>query len=203
MPYKISLVGTHGTGKTALAASVEGELKKRGVETRTIGEVSTKARERGLPINEGTTLEAQLWILHTQFAKELSYSDIENGRSRYEAIICDRGPDNYCYLENAVGENDYALSMVLGHLKVAPYSEIYLLPIVDCNDLTDNGTRSIDLEFQREMDDKIRSFLSEHNIRHHELAIPKADDNFRSCWVRTIVNDTLRALERPGELYLK
>ncbi|PIN73728.1 hypothetical protein COV20_05915 [Candidatus Woesearchaeota archaeon CG10_big_fil_rev_8_21_14_0_10_45_16] len=203
MVYKIGLIGTHGTGKTALAALLSGELKRRRIEAKFIGEVATEAKERGLPINEGTTLATQLWILHTQFAKELAYSSQLEGRPNYEVIICDRGPDNYCYLEHNLGKDEYALQLTLGHLKAAPYSQLYLLPVTDTEIQTGSGVRALDKEFQKEMDQKIRKFLSAHGIPFIELPKPSLSDNFRDIWIKMIVNQTLKDLGHPEEFFMQ
>ena len=43
MVYKIGLASTHGTGKTTLAALVEGELKRRGLIAKYLPEVASQA----------------------------------------------------------------------------------------------------------------------------------------------------------------
>lgn len=196
MVYKIALVSTHGTGKTALGALIAGELKRRGIETKVISEMATKAREIGLKINEETNLEAQLWILHSQFAKELAYSSFGNGRPSYDAVICDRGPDNYCYLERKMGRNEYALQLTLGHLQHFPYSKIYMLPIVDSDIVVGDGTRSLDRAFQKEMDLRIRKFLGEYGIGYIELPSPHEGDHYRDSWTKIVINQTLKDLGR-------
>ena len=87
---KLALIGTHGVGKTTLAYDVCALLKKQGQNVELVTEV---ARRCPFPVNEGTTLEAQLWILHTQIADELAAAQ------RAQTVICDRSVlDNYCYL---------------------------------------------------------------------------------------------------------
>lgn len=201
MTYKIALVSTHGTGKTALAILVAGELKRRGIRVKVVGEVATKAKEIGLLINEGTTKEAQLWILHTQFADELRYSNNNPLRPSYDVLICDRGPDNYCYLEQSVGRNDHALQMTLAHLREFSYSAIYLLPIVDSKVAFD-GIRSVNTDFQKKMDKNVRNFLKEHKIGFIELPKPNIIDNYRNEWVKIIVNNTLIEMGNPRELLI-
>ncbi len=203
MVYKIGLIGTHGTGKTALAALISGELKRRRIEAKFLGEIATEAKERGLPINEDTTINAQLWILYRQFAKELAYSHKRTDRPNYDVIICDRGPDNYCYLEHNLGRSDYALNLTLGHMEIAPYSRLYLLPITESEILNGSGIRALDLEFQRKMDLKIRQFLKEHNIDFIELPNPHKRDNFRDIWIQIIVNKTLEDLNHPEEFFIQ
>lgn len=202
MVYKIGLISTHGTGKTSLKGLVEGELKRRKTETKSIDEMSTKAKERGLPINEATTLEAQLWILHNQFAYELLYSAPRPNGPNYEVLICDRGPDNYCYLERKFGRNEYALNMTLGHIKLWPYSRLYFLPIVD-EEIAGNGVRSEDKIFQKEMDGMIRQFLIKHQINYEELPLPQPEDVFRDTWAKMVVNQTLKDLGKDEKYFIR
>ena len=203
MVYTIGLLGTHGTGNTALAALIAGDLKRRGIEAKFIGEIATQAKEKGLPINENTTIKTQLWILHRQFAEELAFSSQRQDRPNYEVIICDRGPDNYCYLEHNLGKNNYALNITLGHLQVAPYSRLYLLPITNSDRIVGNGTRSVNIEFQKKMDLKIKEFLGEHNISFIELPVPHKKDSFRDDWIKMVVNQTLKDLGHPEEFFIQ
>jgi thymidylate kinase len=195
MVYKVSLVGTHGTGKTVLMDLVKAELKKRSIEAVTIEELSTQARNLGLPINQETTLASQLWILHSQFAQELYLSEEIKGRVKNEVIICDRGIDNYCYLEHSVGENLHAKRLTLGHMQHFPYNQIYLLPIIN-QEIANNDLRATDKQFQQTMDQKIRQFLNEYDIEHTILPIPDQEDSYRQIWVKTIVNQSLEDLNK-------
>ncbi len=203
MVYKICLVSTHGTGKTSLAASIEGELKRRSVEAKYLGEIATKAKERGLPINQETTLEAQLWIILSQFREELFYSQKRLTPPNYQVLICDRGPDNYCYLKHNLKQDDqYALDITLGHIKKFPYSQTYLLPIINHALPAGSGTRDLDLDFRLHMDTEIRTFLATYNIAHLELPPPNPKDNFRQEWIKIIVNNTLKDLQKSSEIYI-
>ena len=193
MVYKVGLVGTHGTGKTALAALIEGELKRRGVEAIKLPEISTEARKRGLIINRDTTLATQMWILHQQFANELELSEESTHHTNYQVLITDRGPDNYCYLEHNVGESQYALQMTLGHLELFPYDSLYLLPRIN-GEIKANRTRDLDKDFQIAMDKRIKSFFEKYQIKHIDLPFPQANDKYRQEWVDIIVDDTIERL---------
>lgn len=203
MVYKIGLVGTHGTGKTALAGLINSELRRRGIESTQIIECATKARERGIVLNEETTLADQLYLLYTQFSEEILLSREREGHPQYEVIVCDRGPDNYCYLERSVGPSKGALELTLRHLKHFSYNQLYLLPIVNSGPPARNGIRALDPEFQKEMDVRVRTFLSKYDIAHTVLPHPKDDDPYRNEWVRLIVNNTLEDLGMPQECYIK
>ena len=65
---KIAIIGTHGCGKTALAFSLCTELQKRGHRVELVVEM---ARHSPFPINEATSEEGQLWILHRHIVAEL------------------------------------------------------------------------------------------------------------------------------------
>ncbi len=130
MVYKIGLVSTHGTGKTTLSYTIAGLLKERkdiDLSVKVIGELATDARERAIPIDQTTTLEAQAWILTSQVSAEL-HAELHN----YDVAICDRTVlDNYCYMSNKVGQQKHYLDFVLGHCKSHPYSKLYFLPITE------------------------------------------------------------------------
>jgi len=65
---KLALIGTHGVGKTTLAYEICSLLKKADHNVELVTEV---ARRSPYAVNEGATLEGQLWILHTQISQEL------------------------------------------------------------------------------------------------------------------------------------
>lgn len=194
--YKVGFIGSQGVGKTSLAILVEGQLKRRNVEVSRISETATDARKHGLPINEETTLPSQLWILHSWCAQDILDSVPRPGNPKYDVLLSDRGPENYCYLENKLGEYTPALNMILGHLELFPYDKLYLLPIIS-DEIKDDGVRSTNSEFRRTMQDRILAFLSRYNIGYTELPVPPDHDPLRDVWVKTVVNETLRALGRP------
>ena len=66
---KLALIGSHGVGENhARIRTLLALLKKADHNVELVAEV---ARRSPFPINEGTTVEGQLWILHAQIAKEL------------------------------------------------------------------------------------------------------------------------------------
>lgn len=203
MVYKICLVSSHSAGKTSLAASTEGKLKERDVEAKYLSEKSTEAKERGLKINEKTTLEAQLWILHRQFEDELIHTRPRKNGPNYEVLICDRGVDNYCYLEHNLGRNQYALEMTLGHAGMFPYDRIYFLPIVSKSIPAGSGIRSKKKAFQEAMGTEIKAFLNEYFPDFTELPVPDKEDQFRNEWVKIVVNQTLKDLNKPEKYFMR
>lgn len=187
MVYKIGLVSTHGTGKTTLAYDIAAELKKKNLTVRVVAELATVARERAIPIDKKTTLEAQAWILHRQCAAELEAKIYE-----WDVAICDRTVfDNYCYLGNAVGASmphstESYLNMVKEHYSCHPYDCLFYLPIVG---KFSPKKRDPDREFQKAIDERIVSFLSSEKIDY--ITLPSE----RRTWKSLVVQQTLKDLK--------
>lgn len=189
MVYEIGLVSTHGTGKTTLAYDIAAELKKKNLTIRVVAELATVARERAIPIDQKTTLEAQAWILHRQCAAELE-AKIYN----YDVTICDRTVlDNYCYLEKAVGARQEYRRMALEHYAAHPYDRLFYLPVVG---KFSSKKRDPDQEFQRAIDQRIVAFLAEHNIEY--ITLPPERRKWKSLVVQYTLKD-LREIEKKKE----
>jgi len=187
IPYKIGLISTHGTGKTTLAHELVSSFKKRGYKARGITEIATIFREEGFPINEGTKLNVQFAILNTQMSEEQKIT-----LRKYKIIITDRTVyDNLQYLERECGKKDWIRDMVLNYAKEFPYNAIYRLPMVGT--LQEDGIRSTNDEFQKDIDLMLTKFLEENKIPHQVLPDPKTE--FRTEWIEFIVKDTLEKLE--------
>ena len=156
---KIALIGTHGVGKTTLAFDVCALLKKSGLNVELVTEV---ARRCPFPINETTTLEGQLWILHTQIADELAAAQ------RAPHVLCDRSVlDNYCYLVNKCGRQaplepwlrhwleTYNLLVGIPLVRESIYSEDFRQPPLA------DGLRATDRAFQQRIDALLKELLTE------------------------------------------
>jgi thymidylate kinase len=189
MTYKIGLLSTHGTGKTTLAYDIAAELKKKNLTIRVVAELATVARERAIPIDKKTTLEAQAWILHRQCAAELEAKIYE-----WDVAICDRTVlDNYCYLENAVGPNSNYRKMALEHYTAHPYDCLFYLPVVG---KFSPKKRDPDQEFQRAIDEKIVKFMADYNINY--ITLPSDRRKWKSLVVQYTLKD-LKELEEKKE----
>jgi len=106
-------------------------------------------------------------------------------------------------LKHNLGKDDeYALAITLGHIKKFPYNQIYLLPIINNSLPTGSGTRDLDLDFRQHMDIEIRNFLIKYNILHTELPLPSSHDTYRQEWIKIIVNNTLKDLQKPSDLLI-
>jgi len=196
IPYKIGLISTHGTGKTALVYALAGEFKKKGYNVDIISEVSTKLSKQGYPINQYTNLPAQLSILLHQMLEELS--PIAK-KQMCEIIITDRTvtTDNLVYLERACSPNPFIKRIskfMTDYAKLYPYSKIYLLPMI--GELEKNGVRDMDKEFQQDIYSRLLKLLKDKKIKHIELPIPKKEDLGRKEWQEIIIKNTIKDLKK-------
>lgn len=182
---KIALIGTHGVGKTTLAFDICSLLKKRGWNVEMVTEV---ARRCPLPVNEKTTLPAQLWILHSQIAAE-----IEAGH-RAQHIICDRSVlDNYCYLVNRLGRQhplepwlvewlgSYDRLVGVPLVREAIYAEEFRQPSLD------DGFRATDRAFQQKIDALLKEMLIEPSFEAFATQVHWLDGVEQTEWAATVL----------------
>ncbi len=150
IPLKIALIGTHGVGKTTLAYEICSLLKKADHNVELVTEV---ARRSPFPVNEATTIEGQLWILHEQIASEL------DAASRAPHVICDRSVlDNYCYLVNKFGRQTQLEQWLEWWMNT--YSLLIGIPPL-ADGIPPDGFRSENLEFQQRIHDRLEGLLDE------------------------------------------
>ena len=179
---KIAFVGTHGVGKTTLSYELAALLKKRGLDVELVKEV---ARTSPLPINRETSRLAQLWILHTQIAREIELE------ARHQIVVCDRSVlDNYAYLLHAAGADPVAERIVDDWLPT--YGLLLRVPAVGRPQK--DGVRDTDLDFQLAIDGSVPRLLGEKRIPFVDLApLP------RSKWIVGAVEAVVAALRGRRE----
>jgi len=189
---KLALIGTHGVGKTTLAYDICALLKKQGRNVELVTEV---ARRCPFPVNEATTLEAQLWIQHAQIAAELEAAQ------RAEFVICDRAVlDNYCYLVNRCGRQPaleswlehwlgtYSLLVGIPLVRESIYAEGFRQPALD------DGFRATDRAFQQRIDSLIKEMLTEPPFERFSERVLWLDGIQQRQWAEKAV----AALQSPA-----
>ncbi len=182
---KIALIGTHGVGKTTLAFDICSLFKKRGSNVELVTEV---ARRCPLPVNEQTTLQAQLWILHAQIASEIEAAQ------RAQHVICDRSVlDNYCYLVNRSGRQQaletwlvnwlksYDLLVGVPLVRESIYAEGFRQPALD------DGFRATDRAFQQKIDALIKETLTDAPFDRFGQSVFWLDGVQQADWATTIL----------------
>lgn len=146
---KLALSGTHGVGKTTLAYELCSLLKKSHHNVELVTEV---ARQSPFPVNAATSIEGQLWILHAQISAELEAA------RRAPLVIADRSVlDNYCYLVNKFGRQPQLEPWLAWWMNT--YDILVGVPPFSA-EITADGFRSEDLEFQKRIHELLVELLS-------------------------------------------
>lgn len=173
---KIAFVGSHGVGKTTLCFEIAAHIKRLDLGVELVKEV---ARRCPLPINEGTTLDAQTWILHTQIAEEIAAS------ARYDVVVCDRSVlDNYAYLVARTGRQPALDALVATW--ITSYDALFKVPVTSAP--TFDGTRAVSTTFQLEIDAQIDQLVAAFGT-----TVVQLDPRDRAGWLGAVV----RALALP------
>jgi len=167
---KVAFVGTHGVGKTTLCYELAAELKRRDKAVDLVKEV---ARRCPLPINEGTTVEAQTWILHAQIAEEIAVG------AQAEVVVCDRSVlDNYAYLVARAGRREALDALVRDW--VGTYDALIKVPVTAPP--TFDGTRAVSLAFQQEIDETIEALVATFDV-----PVMRLEATERPWWSQKVV----------------
>lgn len=168
---KLALIGTHGVGKTTLAYEICSLLKKADHNVELVTEV---ARRSPFPVNEATTLEGQLWILHAQIAAEL------DAAARSPHVICDRSVlDNYCYLVNKFGRQTQLEHWL--EWWMASYTLLVAVPPL-ADGIPPDGFRSENLEFQQRIHDLLAEMLDAAPFSRSGERVVWLDRRQRRVW---------------------
>lgn len=177
---KLAFIGSHGVGKTALCYGLAAHLKKIDM---TVGLVQEVARDCPMPINRDTTLNAQLWILHTQVAREIAAAE------RNRVVVCDRSVlDNYAYLVHQVGRRHELDLLVAEWLK--SYTLLVKVPLWQKPRF--DGVRATDLTFQEEIDREVDRLVAE--LHPPCLRLLPRD---RDAWIVKVLKELQLPLEPP------
>jgi nicotinamide riboside kinase len=171
---KVAFIGSHGVGKTTLCFDLAALLKRQDLHVDIVKEV---ARLSPLPINQKTTLEAQLWILTTQVAEEI------RSAAHHRVVVCDRSVlDNYAYMVFACGRQKPIERFVDFWIK--SYDLLFKVPLAP-GPAPQDGVRDTDEFFVRGIDQLVSRLLHEKKVEHRVLPAGQ-----RERWVE-IVKDVV------------
>jgi len=162
----ITILGTHGAGKSTLTYLLASHYKKIGKNVKIIQEV---ARDCPFPINERMTSKTCFWIYYQQCLKEME------AREKYDIIICDRScVDSFFYAEYfcLFDRNLNNLKTVAKSQLAHSYDKvIFIRPDIP---IIGDGVRSVDQEFQMAIDEIFE--LNLRPVTHTEI---KSSDIFK------------------------
>ena len=163
-PIKIAIIGAQGSGKTTLINKIEKELISRNKLVKVIEEV---ARASPWSINESADFHDQRWIIHEQIRRELE-SEYKNP----DIILCDRGIiDHICYMERIVDQTkpvpiiEFLQLHEIARYHSHKYDHIIYMPF-NKKGLIDDGVRSTDEDFARDIDTRINSVINDFKLKN-------------------------------------
>lgn len=158
---KVAIIGTHSTGKSTLLKHLAEALKRSG---RSVVVLPELARFCPMPINEATSLEAQVWIQEHQRKQE------EQLYTPDTILLCDRATiDNFAYMQRAAMDRDVSAYEGQAVLHMKSYACVFKtrkLPIPAVAD----GVRTVDEAFRTDIDRRISDLLEDHSIPHTPLS---------------------------------
>ena len=125
-------------------------------------------------------MQSQAEILEYQFQREIEVENLP-----YKVVICDRSFDNYLYMERKFGHQQEYVDYILRYLINHPYTLIVKVPLVE-NVLRYDGMRSVDVEFQKDIDNRITQFMEKHGIK--SIILPAPVMPYREDWTYRILN---------------
>jgi nicotinamide riboside kinase len=154
---KIGILGVHSAGKTTLTYILSAHYKMKAVNVKLIHE---SVRENcPFPINADANRGTCLWNFHTQFLNEL-----EAEAQGYELAICDRTVlDTFVYFHAVNPENSITRAAVQQASKwLKTYDVLICLEPVEHVELTDDGIRATDREYQAFIKEGFRNALDKY-----------------------------------------
>jgi nicotinamide riboside kinase len=163
----IQIFGPPASGKSTLAAEVHTELKKKGINSILVSEVSTDyIAEYGIP----NTPSDQMIIFYKQLNREKMFLDSK------DYIICDSSSIlNYFYFRSLFGNKlsnkdiasiNHIQKEILKHINIIDM--VFYVPPIDTN--INDGIRFHNGEQISKLGTMIKSYLELENIRHDDLS---------------------------------
>ena len=150
---KIAIIGAQGVGKTTLAQ----QINKDYPELKILPEAARLAQKAGYKLDHTATVETELWLINKQIELESSEDD----------WVADRCCiDLFAYLQYLFSKESNLIEFANKTLvpKFSSYDFVIYLP---CGEfpIEDDGLRTTDIIFQKNIDNQIRDILEKHKIQ--------------------------------------
>jgi nicotinamide riboside kinase len=157
---KIGFCGTMSVGKTTLVNALKELPEFAGYEFRT--ERSKYLRDLGIPLNTDSTLKGQIIFL-AERSSELFAENMITDRTVIDVMAFTRLAKSIPYFMAD------ALNDAVSHL-IREYDYIfYVSP--EGVELEDNGVRTIDVQYRKEIDKEIQALILRHRPKFRSYAI--------------------------------
>ncbi len=188
MVKAITIIGTHGVGKTTLAYQICSYLKEQLFNVKLIHET---ARSCPFPLNEDATEDSELFILHSHFLEELKA--VAEG---YEVYVSDRSPiDPYVYFKKPA-EHFYELERAA--LKWMEKYDLILLvePNLAKDTFIVDSHRAPSIEFRNFIKDQFRLYVKKLSpAAQKKLVVINSDDIFEDFELTTALENIANILQ--------
>ena len=153
---KITIIGSHGTGKTTFANALFEKYKQaKKTQVELVGDY---ARMCPYPIGKKTTVKAQLWIFESYLAKELE--------KECDVIFDGSSLQTLAYYEYWFGKNTDLRKRAKSAVNLL--TTVILLP-VDVRLCQPDGVRPESTQFQNDIHSAIVKLLKEFNVKFVSL----------------------------------
>jgi nicotinamide riboside kinase len=150
---KIAIIGAQGVGKTTLAQ----QINKDYPELEILPEAARLAQKEGYKLDHTATVETELWLINKQV-------ELEN---RIDNWVADRsGIDLLAYIQYLFSKEHDLIEFATKTLvpRFSNYDLVIYLPSGEFP-IEDDGLRTTDIEFQKDIDSKIRDILEKNKIK--------------------------------------
>lgn len=157
----LGLCGSHSTGKTTLLHVMKEKYPELNI-------VTESARDCPYPLNEKTNMQSQEWIMRAQISKEMSYpleSIVLTDRTTYDQLAYTK----YAYDAGNITFDQY--DYIVKYLTTWGLLYDFVLYIPIEFDLVCDGVRSVDKEYQKQIDSFIQQAMKSYVGGHRYVEV--------------------------------
>ncbi len=150
---RIAIIGAQGVGKTTLAQ----QINKYYPQIQILPEAARLAQKEGYKLDHTATVETELWLINKQV-------ELENDLNDWVADRC--SIDLLAYIQYLFSHEFDLIEFATKTLvpKFSNYDLVIYLPSGEFA-IEDDGLRTTDLKFQKDVDNQIRDILDKHKIQ--------------------------------------
>ena len=175
---KISISGTHSTGKSSFVQSIASSLRGAGVSFGIVGDLAAKCP---LAILRKQGIAGTIWITATAIAKEVAASD------SCEVVIVDRSVvDPWAYLHSASTSpsktTEYDALERIVESWVGTYDLMYKTVVEPNISIENNGLRDLDPAYRAAVDASFSTAFQRFDLNPRYLAYSGINSELRWLW---------------------